>query len=309
MGSINPVMNLTDRVHRHLTGPISSISTPFDRDGAIDLGALRRCVDFAVETARSETLLLTFGDSLYSVLTDQEIAEVTRIVVEQNAGRKLVVAAGSWWTGEAVRFAEYCQTLGVDVFMPLPPNWAGSCTEQTLVDYFETIARTIPVMVVTAIGPGVSVPLGTIKTLLARKTGVVAIKDDICGPYGRRLASLTSGQWAFLSGGRKENHLDALPYGAHAYLSLYMRFRPEIAHRYWAAIQGNNLPEAVAIVNRYDISFMDFCATHGLHFDAVVHGAMELAGLAGRWRRAPYSSLTDAQLDQLEAFFTSLGLN
>ena len=30
-----------------LTGPISSVSTPFDRAGAIDEPALRACVDFA----------------------------------------------------------------------------------------------------------------------------------------------------------------------------------------------------------------------------------------------------------------------
>ena len=87
-------MNPRDKARCHITGPISSISTPFDRAGNIDESALRKCVDFAVEVAKSETLLLTYGDSLYSVLTDQEIADVTRITVEQNAGRKLVVAAG-----------------------------------------------------------------------------------------------------------------------------------------------------------------------------------------------------------------------
>jgi 4-hydroxy-tetrahydrodipicolinate synthase len=301
-------MNPRDKARCHITGPISSISTPFDRAGNIDESALRKCVDFAVEVAKSETLLLTYGDSLYSVLTDQEIADVTRITVEQNAGRKLVVAAGSWWLGESVRFAEYCQSLGVDMFMPLPPNWAGSVKESTLVEYFTTISRTIPVMVVTAIGPGVSVPLGTIQKLLDGDNGIVAIKDDICGPYGRRLAALTHEKWAFLSGGRKENHLDQLPYGAHAYLSLYMRFFPKIAHRYWDAIQTGNLTEAVAIINRYDIPFIDFCAKHGAHFDAVVHGAMELAGIAVRWRRAPYTSLDDAQMDQLKNFFSERGL-
>jgi dihydrodipicolinate synthase/N-acetylneuraminate lyase len=301
-------MNPRDKARRHITGPISSISTPFDRTGNIDEAALRQCVDFAVEVAKSETLLLTYGDSLYSVLTDQEIADVTRITVEQNAGRKLVVAAGSWWLGESVHFAEYCRDLGVDMFMPLPPNWAGSVNESTLVEYFTTISRTIPVMVVTAIGPGVSVPLGTIQKLLEGDNGIVAIKDDICGPYGRRLATLTHEKWAFLSGGRKENHLDQLPYGAHAYLSLYMRFFPAIAHRYWDAIQTGNLTKAVAIINRYDIPFIDFCAKHGAHFDAVVHGAMELAGIAPRWRRAPYTSLNDAQMDQLKNFFSERGL-
>jgi dihydrodipicolinate synthase/N-acetylneuraminate lyase len=220
----------------------------------------------------------------------------------------MVVAAGCWWTGEAVRFAEYGRSLGVDLFMPLPPNWAGSCTEATLVEHFEQVARVMPVMLVTAIGPGVSVPLGVVRTLQQRDTGIVAIKDDICGPYGRRLAALNAGRWAFLSGGRKENHLDQHPYGAHGYLSLYMRFKPAVAHRYWAAITAGDIPAAVAVINKFDIPFMDFCATNGVHFDAVVHGAMELAGLAQRWRRPPYSSLDDAQLEKLKAFLASLGL-
>jgi 5-dehydro-4-deoxyglucarate dehydratase len=299
--------------HRHdfrqsLSGPISSISTPFTRDGSIDQAALRACVDFAVTEARSGTILLTYGDSLLSLLTDQEVAEVTRVVVEQTAGRKMVIAANCSWTGQAIRFAEYCRSIGVDLFMPLPPNWAGSCTEATLVDHFEQVSKVMPTMLVTAIGPGVSVPLGAVRTLLQRAPGLVAIKDDICGPYGRRLASLTSGQWAFLSGGRKENHLDQLPYGADGYLSLYMRFKPAIAHRYWAAIAANDLPAAVAIINTFDIPFMDFCATHGVHFDAVVHGAMELAGLTQRWRRAPYSSLSDEKMEKLKAFFAGVGL-
>lgn len=301
-------MNISEKIRHYLTGPISSVSTPFDRRGEIDVAALRKCVEFAVTEADSGTILLTYGDSLFSVLTDREIAEVTRITVEQTAGRKLVVAAGGWWTGEACRFAEYCRGLGVDVMMPLPPNWAGSATEQTLVEHFEQISRVMPVMVVTAIGPGVSVPLGAVQRLLEGRNGVVAVKDDICGPYGRRLAQLTAGRWGFLSGGRKENHLDVLPYGADAYLSLYMRFKPAVAHRYWAAIKAGDIPAAVAIVHQYDIPFMDFCAKHGVHFDAVVHGAMELAGLASRWRRLPYSTLSDQQMELLRAFFARVGL-
>jgi 5-dehydro-4-deoxyglucarate dehydratase len=243
------------------------------------------------------------------VLTDQEIANVTRITSEQNAGRKLVVSAGSWWLGESVRFAEYSKTLGVDVFMPLAPNWAGSASADTLVEYYETISRTIPVMLVTAIGPGKPIPLATLQKLLDGDNQVVSIKDDICGPYGRRLAALTQDKWAFLSGGRKENHLDQLPYGAHAYLSLYMRCFPQIAHRYWAAIQSENCEEAVAIVNKYDIPFMDFCTKHGAHFDAVLRGAMELTGIAPRWRRAPYTHLDDEQMAHLKTFFAERGLS
>ncbi|RAV11484.1 dihydrodipicolinate synthase family protein [Paenibacillus contaminans] len=299
-------MDIRDKVKAYLKGPIASVSTPFDREGNIDYKALRNVVDFIVETASSGTILLTYGDSLYSILTDAEIAEVTRVVVEQNAGRKLVVATGNWWTGESIRFAGYCKDIGVDVYMPLAPHWAGSSTVQTLVEHFTRISDVMPVMVVTALAPGVGVPLAAIKTLVEGNNGIVAVKDDIVGAYGRRLAHMVEGRWTFLSGGRKENHLDALPYGADAYLSMYMRFKPDIAHQYWAAVQANDIREAARIVNVYDISFMDTVAELGSDFDAVIHGAMELFGVAERWRRPPYNNLTDDQMEKLKLFFDKL---
>ncbi|WP_135556005.1 dihydrodipicolinate synthase family protein [Paenibacillus cymbidii] len=301
-------MPINEKVKHYLNGPISSVSTPFDREGNIDYKALRHIVEFIV-ASNSGTILLTYGDSLYSILTDSEIAEVTRVVVEQNAGRKLVVAAGNWWTGESVRFAEYCKGIGADVYMPLPPHWAGSCTVPTLVEHFTRVGQVMPVMAVTALAPGVSLPLAAVERLLENnRSGVVAVKDDICGAYGRRLAALVAGHWTFLSGGRKENHLDVLPYGADAYLSIYSRFRPDIAHRYWAAVQAGDLTEAVSIITTYDIPYMDFVAKLGVDFDSVTHGAMELFGVAERWRRLPYHSLTDEQLGKLREFFEGLDL-
>jgi 4-hydroxy-tetrahydrodipicolinate synthase len=295
------------KVRKFLSGPIASVGTPFDREGNIDYKALRHIVEFII-AADSGTILLTFGDSLYTLLTDNEIAEVTRVVVEQNAGRKLVVAAGNWWTGESIRFAGYCKEIGVDVYMPLPPNWAGSCTIQTLVDHFTQVSLVMPVMVVTALAPGVGVPLQTIRLLTEQENGIVAIKDDIAGGYGRRVASIVEGRWTLLSGGRKENHLDVMPYAADAYLSIFMRFKPEIAHRYWEAVKQNNLSKAAEIIKKYDIGFMDFVANLGADFDAVIHGSMEIFGISERWRRMPYYSLTDTEMEKLRDYYIDLGL-
>jgi len=55
-------------------------------------------------------------------MSEQEIAALTRFVVERTAGRALVVAAtGPWATRQSVAFAEECRTLGADVVMSLPP--------------------------------------------------------------------------------------------------------------------------------------------------------------------------------------------
>ena len=132
-----------------LTGPVMSVHTPFTRDGAIDYGSLRGLVDRGID-AGSTTMLLTYGDSLYSLLTDDEVAEVTRVVAEQTAGRAAVVAADRiWWTGKTVEFARYAREVGADVLMVLPPDWAGSCTADSFVAHYAAVAVEIPVMVVT----------------------------------------------------------------------------------------------------------------------------------------------------------------
>ena len=54
--------------------PVPSISTPFLENGDIDWRSLDRIVDFLIENG-AKALLVTNGDSLLSVLTDQETAE------------------------------------------------------------------------------------------------------------------------------------------------------------------------------------------------------------------------------------------
>ena len=65
-----------DRFRHHLTGPVASINTPFLEDDSIDYDGLRRFIDFTIESGAG-TVLFTPGDSLYPVLTEAEIAELT----------------------------------------------------------------------------------------------------------------------------------------------------------------------------------------------------------------------------------------
>src|SRR6185312_14300727 len=129
-------MKTLPEIRHALSGPIASISTPFTRDGAIDYRGLRTIIDYAI-AAGSRTVLLTYGDSLYSLLTDQEVAEVTKVTVEHTANRAMVVAADRiWWTGKTAEFARYCREIGADMLMVLPPEWFGSCTIDTLVAHY-----------------------------------------------------------------------------------------------------------------------------------------------------------------------------
>ncbi len=292
-----------------LTGPIASISTPFSRDGAIDFAALRAMVDFAVD-AGSPTVLLTYGDSLYSLLTDDEVAEVTRVVAEHTAGRALVVAADRIWaTPKEVAFAQHAREAGADVLMVLPPDWAQSCILESLVEHYAAVAREIPVMAVTNYLEFRPIEFGIeLMERLSEMPGVAAVKDDVCGVFAQRLGQALYGKLALVSGGQKRNHFEMHPHGCDGYLSTFMRFRPEIAHTYWKAIETHDLEAAHRIIRDYDMPLFDFILASRGSFDAAIHGILELFGIAERWRRKPYHSCTDAEMDELGAFLSQLGI-
>ncbi len=297
-----------NEVRAALTGPVASQRIPFTRPGEIDRDGLAASIDFNI-AAGSPTVLLTYGDSLFSVLTDAEVAAVTRVVVEQVAGRAMVVAAcHEYATPAAIDFARYCREVGADLLMLMPPGWAASTTVETLRAHFAAVGRVMPLMVVTNIfAPrGAGFGLQCLEALLG-VNAILAVKDDLLGEFGCRLAAMVHDRWAVLAGGQKRNHLLVHPYGCDGYLSTFITFAPEIARGYWSAIAAGDLAAAAGVVRDQDMPYFDYAVGHQGGFDAVIHGAMELAGICGRWRRPPYHSLTDAEMDRLAALLREIG--
>lgn len=295
-------------VRHFLTGPLASISTPFDRDGNIDVPALRQFIDFAID-AGSRSVILTAGDSHFFCLSDQELAELTKITCAHAAGRAMVVAADlQFSTRRAVEFAQFARSLGASVLMCTPPDWGASATVDTLADHYAEVAKHLPVMIVTApfISRGADFGLKTIKLALDRSEGVVAIKDDFCGEFAHRLGTLAHERCAIFSGGQKENHLNMWPYGCDGYMSTFITIAPQIAHRYWAAIEKRDIAAARKIVTEIDMPFFKYILGAQGGFDAAMHGVRELYGIGKRWRRKPYYSLSDAEMDQIRAFLATL---
>ena len=298
-----------DAVREALTGPIATVRTPFNEDGSIDYAGVREIIDFDI-AASSKAIVLTAGDSHYFALSDAEISQMAQVAVEHTAGRAMVVVADRQYaTPQAAEFARYAADIGADVLMVLPPDWAHSTTPETLVEHYAAVARHIPVMVVTGIfiPRGIDFALEAVEMICDQVEGVVAIKDDFCGEFARKMAMMVRERWAVWAGGQKQNHMNTHPYGCDGYLSSFISFRPEVAHRYWDAIQRNDLSAARAVIRDFDMPFFDFIGKMHGGFDAAVHGIVEITGLARRWRRKPYYSLSDEEMEMLSEFIKELG--
>ena len=295
-------------IAEHFRGPIPSLNTPFRRDGSVDYDALRKLIDAQI-AGGTKAILLTAGDSHYFCLSDEEIAEVTRATCRHVAGRAMVIAADRQYsTARAVQFARFARGQGADVLMCMPPDWGASCTTDTLVEHYATVAREMSVMIVTNvfISRGMEFGLKTVDLALKRSPNIVAIKDDMVGEFGRRLAMLVRDRCKLMSGGTKQNHFDVWPYGCDCYLSTLATIAPRIAHDYWSALEKKDLETAQRIIKEIEVPFFDYIMKLPGGFDAGIHGVLELYGLAPRWRRKPYYSLSDAEMRQLKEFLATL---
>jgi 4-hydroxy-tetrahydrodipicolinate synthase len=300
----------SERVRQALTGPIPTLRTPFQRDGSLYLPGLRALIDRLL-AAGAGSIVLTAGDSHLIALSDDEIAALTKATVEHVAGRALVVAADrQYHTRQAVDFARFARDAGADVVMVLPPDWGASTTVESLVTHYAAVAAELPAMLVTGpfLARGEAFGLQVVQRLLDEVPGVVSVKDDVCGAFGRRLSLLAHERWAVWAGGQKQNHMNAHPYGCPGYLSTFLGFHPETAHAYWRAIEANDLSAATAVIRDVDAPFFDHIRGVEGGFDAALHGMLELYGIAGRWRPPPYHSLTDTQMESLGQFLRDLGV-
>ncbi len=129
------------------SGSMVALVTPFFKDqegrgGALDEKALRRLVDFHVrEGTRVIVPVGTTGES--ATLTHEEHERVIRIVVEQAAGRLLVMAGtGSNSTAEAIALTRAAKEIGADGALVITPYY-NRPTQEGLVRHYEALASRV----------------------------------------------------------------------------------------------------------------------------------------------------------------------
>ena len=315
MTRIHSPIGCPPELREALDSPIPSMLTPFTKDGQIDFDGVRSQVDFVI-AGKAKTIMLTWGDSLHSVLTDDEVAQLAKVVVEHTGGRAKVIAADNIWaTRKAVSYARYCAEIGADFLMLMPPDWAGQTTPDTLVTHFNAVSEHIPTMLVTAFftQTGVFGPrtggfnMEVIQALYERVPGMVAVKDDILGDFGINLCTTVHDRWAVVSGGLMKNHIFQVPYGVDGFLDSFISFKPDISWDYWNSIQAKDYNAAWKIIREKEMPLISYWDSTLGGFNPLVHGILEVYGVCKRYLPPPYHTLTDQQMEELKGFLEGLG--
>jgi len=225
-----------------LTGSLVAIVTPMHADGALDLPALRKLIDFQIANGTSGIVIVgTTGES--PTVDFDEHCLLIKTAVEHTAGRVPVVAGtGGNSTSEATELTRYAREVGADFGLSVVPYY-NKPSQEGLYQHFRTIAEAVdlPMLVYNVPGRTVADLANDTVLRLAQVDGIVGMKDATSDMVRhvdlmRRLPREKS--FALLSG----NDDTALAYmllGGHGVISVTANVAPRaLADMCAAAIAG-----------------------------------------------------------------------
>jgi 4-hydroxy-tetrahydrodipicolinate synthase len=155
-----------------------ALVTPF-RSGAVDEAALRKLVDFHVESGTDcVSPVGTTGES--PTLTHDEHERVIAVVCEQSAGRiKVVAGTGSNSTAEAIRLTRFAKKVGADGALMVAPYY-NKPTQEGFYQHYKAVAEAVDLPIVLYNIPGRTAKNMEPETIarIAEFPTVVAIKES-----------------------------------------------------------------------------------------------------------------------------------
>jgi 4-hydroxy-tetrahydrodipicolinate synthase len=185
-----------------LRGILPVLPTPFRPNGAVDLEAMRRLVDFALTAGVNGVVFPGFASEV-DHLTADERAVLLRVVVERADGRVTVVAGASAASaGEAIRHAGEAMMAGVRSAMIQAPKNIGADAPAVAAFYSE-ISHALPeleIVLQNAPAPrGSDLSPKTILQVVRGNPSIRYVKEESL-PSGPAISAILAAKPAHLAG-------------------------------------------------------------------------------------------------------------
>jgi len=234
-------------------GSLCAIVTPMHADGSLDLPALRKLLDWHVESGTSGIVIVgTTGES--PTVDVDEHCTLIKTTVDHAAKRvKVIAGTGANSTAEAIELTRFANEVGADACLSVAPYY-NKPTQEGLYRHFRSIAEAVDLpMLLYNVPARTSSDIGAATVLrLAEVPGIVGLKDATSDlvRHVEMMRRMPQGKSFALLSGNDDTALAYMLLGGHGVISVTANVAPrEMAQMCRAALAGN-LTEARAINNR-----------------------------------------------------------
>ena len=231
-------------------GSLVAIVTPMSDDGALDLDALRRLVDWHLAEGTDGIVVVgTTGES--PTVSYDEHCLLIRATVEQAAGRVPVIAGtGANSTAEAIELTECAKAAGAQAGLSVVPYY-NKPTQEGLYQHYKKIAEAVDLPLILYNVPGRTVAdLSNDTTLrLAQVPGIVGVKDAT-GSMERAADLIRRAPKGFaLYSGDDASAMPFMLLGGDGVISVTANVAPKLMHEMCVAAFAGNLARARELNN------------------------------------------------------------
>ncbi|HXY33595.1 MAG TPA: 4-hydroxy-tetrahydrodipicolinate synthase [Planctomycetaceae bacterium] len=281
-----------------------ALVTPF-KNGAVDEAALRKLVDFHVESGTDcVSPVGTTGES--PTLTHDEHERVIAVVCEQAAGRvKVVAGTGSNSTTEAIRLTKFAKKSGADAALMVAPYY-NKPTQEGFFRHFQAVAQAVDLPIVLYNIPGRTAKNIEPETIarIAEIPTIVAIKEST-GSMDQASQILALTDLTVLSGDDSLT-LPLMAIGGRGVVSVVGNIIPRDVKSLIAAFRAGDL----AAAQDWHRKLFPLCRDMlGLATNPIpIKAAMQLLGRDTGELRLPMTPLDSVQMSTLKRTLGQYGL-
>jgi 4-hydroxy-tetrahydrodipicolinate synthase len=289
-----------------LQGSLVAIVTPMQEDGALDLDAFRRLIDWHIKEGTDGIVAVgTTGES--PTVDWDEHNLVIKTAVEHVAGRVPVIAGtGANATSEAIELSAYAKEAGADYSLSVVPYY-NKPTQEGLYRHFKAIAEAVELPMIVYNVPGRTVADIQNDTVLrlAQVPNIVGIKDATANlERGSDLTRRKPRDFRVYSGDDATG-LALTLLGGHGVISVTANVAPRLMHEMCSAALSGDVARAREINHRL----------LPLHRDLFVEAnpipvkwAVQQMGLIKSGIRLPLTPLSSACHEQVRAAMRHAGI-
>ena len=301
-----------EEIRKGLSGPVFPILTPFTEDGnEIDHEALSSYVNFLV-SCDAGSIMTTVGTSRFNLLTDDEIMQVNRTVVQASSKNTITIVAGPL-TGNLntnIRLAKDAEESGADAYIAFfPERWYGN---DVIIEFFKSLSESVSIAIMihetpikSGYGGHTQYPLELLERLF-NLPGVVGLKEECMdGGYAYKLHRRLEGKCAIIGAGAMRNFMRDFHAGAQANLVGVGSFFPKVEMAFQEALKAGNFDRAHVIVRKYEDPYFDVAVELGWH--PQLKETLHILGLMPPFERHPLPRLDNEQQKRLRECLESLG--
>jgi 4-hydroxy-tetrahydrodipicolinate synthase len=313
-----------EELKKKLKGVIIVNTTPFNKDGSMDLGGYRNNLRWLLEKTIGKDFIfnpLGSAGEFYSMSDDECKAVMKATVEEVNGKLPVFVGAGRPGTQETIKMCQYAESVGADGVQVILPYYFVS-TEEGAYLHYKSIAESIKIAVMVYNNPG---PTGcwikpSLMAKIAKVPNIIACKENTLNltQYIQMKKAIDPNDMTLFCGLGEQFYSYEAIFGCAGFVTSGANFMPDWSYSIYQTTEARDFTKVDQLLNNMALyrEFFDRITSKRPHIGigdntapmylSIVKYAMDMVGLRGGEVRLPITGLTTEEKVELEIVLKKL---